>query len=63
MKNSEFNNKHKNKEDKLKNIISNWYFKHKRFLDGGLLKQNPDYVHMKEFTNGELTTRKLILQW
>ena len=33
MKNSEFNNKHKNKDWKLSTIFSVWYFKHNIFPD------------------------------
>ena len=39
MKNSGVNNKHKNKDGKLKTILSIWYFKRKRFPDGILIKQ------------------------
>ena len=38
MKNSEVKNKHKNKNGKLKNILSIWYFKRKIFPDGILMK-------------------------
>ena len=38
MKNSEVNNKHKNKDGKLKNILSIWHFKRKRFQNGTLMK-------------------------
>ena len=38
MKNIEVNNKHKNKDGKLKTILSIWYFKRKRFPDGILMK-------------------------
>ena len=38
MKNSELNNKHKNKYGKLKTILLIWYFKRKRFPYGGLTK-------------------------
>ena len=41
IKNSEVNNKHKNKYGKLKNILSIWSFKRKRFPDGGLMKHKP----------------------
>ena len=37
MKNSEVKNKHNNKVGKLKNILSIWYFKQKRFLYGILM--------------------------
>ena len=40
MTNSEVNNKHKNKDGKLKTILSIWYFKRNRFPDLGLIKQN-----------------------
>ena len=39
MKNSEVNNKHKNKDGKLKTILSIWYFKRKRLIEGRLTKQ------------------------
>ena len=38
MKKSEANNKHKNKDGKIKTILSIWYFKCKRFPDGRLMK-------------------------
>ena len=38
VKNSEVNNKHKNKYRKLKNISYIWYFKRKRFSEGRLMK-------------------------
>ena len=38
MKNSEVNNKHKNKYVNLKTILSMWYFKCKIFPYGGLMK-------------------------
>ena len=38
MKNTEVNNKHKNKDGKLKTILSFWSFKRNRFLDGILIK-------------------------
>ena len=38
IKKSEVNNKHKNKDGKLKNILSIWYFKKKIFPDGILMK-------------------------
>ena len=38
MKNSEVNNKHTNKDGKIKTILSIWYFKHNIFLDGRLTK-------------------------
>ena len=38
MKNSEVNNKHKNKSGELKAILLIWYFKHKIFLNGRLMK-------------------------
>ena len=38
MKNSEVKNKHKNKDGNLKNILSIWSFKSKRYLDLGLTK-------------------------
>ena len=34
MKEREVNNKYKNKDGKLKTILSIWYFKRKRSLDG-----------------------------
>ena len=34
----EFNNKHKNKDGKLKTTLSIWYFKHKIFPNGKLVK-------------------------
>ena len=40
MKNSEVNNKHKNKDGNLRKFFSFWYFKFKRSPDGGLMKQN-----------------------
>ena len=40
MKNSEVSNKHKNKDGKLKNILSIWHFKCKRFRNWRLLKHN-----------------------
>ena len=36
-KNSEVNNKHKNKDGKLKTVLSIWYFKHKILPDGRLM--------------------------
>ena len=36
--NSEVKNKHKNKDEKLKTILSIWYFKHKISQDGILTK-------------------------
>ena len=63
MKNSEVNNKHKKIYGNLKTILSIWYFKCKRFTDTRLMKQNPEYVHMEELNNGELTTSKLMIQW
>ena len=38
MNNSEVNNKHKNKCEKLRNILSIWYFKLKIFLDEKMIK-------------------------
>ena len=38
MKKNKFNNKHKNKDGKLKIILSIWYLKRKRFPDGRLIK-------------------------
>ena len=38
IKNSEVNNKYKNKYGKLKNILSIWSFKRKRSPDGKLMK-------------------------
>ena len=38
MKNSEVHTKQKNKDVKLKNILSIFYFKRNRFPDGGLIK-------------------------
>ena len=38
MKNSEANNKHKNKYGKIKNILSIWYFERNIFPDGVLMK-------------------------
>ena len=38
MKNSEVNNKHKNKDRKLKNILSIWYLKRKILSEGILMK-------------------------
>ena len=38
MKKSEVNHKHKNKYGKLKTILYIWYFKHKRFPYGRLMK-------------------------
>ena len=37
-KNSEVKNNHKNKDGKIKTILSIWYFKRKRFSDGILMK-------------------------
>ena len=41
MKNSEVNNKHKNKYGKLKTILSICYFNSKRFPYGRLMKHKP----------------------
>ena len=38
MKKSEVKNKHKNKDGKLKTILSIWYFKRNRFPNGRLMK-------------------------
>ena len=38
IKNIEAKNKHKNKDGKIKTILSIWYFKRKRFPDGILMK-------------------------
>ena len=40
MNNSEVNNKHINKDGKLKTILSIWYFKRKIFPYGRLVKHN-----------------------
>ena len=39
MKNIEVKNKHRNKDGKLKAILSIWYFKRKRFPYGRFMKQ------------------------
>ena len=63
IKNSEVNNKHKNKDGKLKTIypfgISIARYSHMED------KQNkkPGYVIMEECNSVELTTGKFILQW
>ena len=38
MKKSEVKNKHKNKDGKLKTILSIWHFKRNKFPDGRLMK-------------------------
>ena len=41
MKNIEVNNKHKNRDGKIKNILFIWSFKRKIFPDGRSMKQKP----------------------
>ena len=48
MKNSEVNNNHKNKDGKLKTILSIWSFKRKILPDVILMEHKSDYVNMEE---------------
>ena len=45
MKDIEVKKKHTNKYCKLKTILSIWYFKHKRFPDGKLMKKSRLCAH------------------
>ena len=50
----ELKNKHKNKDGKIKTILSIWYFNLNR-------NTKLDYVPMDECINGELNPEKLLL--
>ena len=52
LKNSEVNNKHKNKDGNINIIVSIWSFKHKRFPYGILLKHK-----------SIICVKELIQQW
>ena len=52
IKKSEFNNKHKNRDGKLKTILSIWNFNHRRSPDGKLTKHKAwlcEHVEMQQW--------------
>ena len=63
MKDSEINNKRKNKYAKFKTILSIWSFKLKIFPYGILMKHRDTLCSHGGMQNGELTSGKPMLQW
>ena len=59
-------NKHKNKYGKLKTILFIYFFKHKRFLDGRLMKHTSRLyaqVGMQKWVGKNWETYALVVNW